>query len=821
MKSILHFLLFFLIGVVANATDAAPGFYGQTIFVSTTNDEIAKSSIQDLQFFLQKATGRSFKVENFAGQDAEGIYVLINEPSRIPSAHRQKFDKGTIEDFVISADSRRLHLLSTHPAGFSRSIYTFLDQLGFKWYFPGDEWMHVPWLSKITISTQQYITPSFNLRNFFGTGSILPAKTIDPDRTLQRSWDDWKRRNRMGGDVSPGGHYGETFNAKYKTLLEANPSWLALVNGKRVAWSPEAKWCISNKQLRAVYLKDRVEELQSRLKQSKYKTEKIVVSVDPADGYNECECSECKKIGSISNRYFLMANEVAKAIKPMSPQAFVNIYAYNTHAEVPTFPTESNMLVQVIPYAFQNGRTPNQLIQDWTKHHDYLMLYDYYGIPDWHFDLPLTAAYTPEALADKIAFWKSQDIKGFMLESSFGIGSTGTGLYYMSRLGWDINENISGIAGRMYEQLFGTASLQAKNYFSKLSDFRGAVDLPYLLNQLSLAKSNEPAVQKRLASLKSYTHYLVLYYQWSNAPENLKEQTLDELVRYNWSSYHLRMVHTTRIGELMTRKSKDFKNMENRYNIFEPLGSVMRVLKQVDSRTIEQDFVSDVRNYPLQAGMAYVKPAGNMKFINKSAAKEEANPQGMTLVEFPETYVMPSPDGSINFMLKINEGSANNSNQKVEVTLVDTVDGKHMAFQTYDIGPTWKKISLKATAGKAYRIYMKSGTWFKLHFPPAQWAAFKSIPTYSMMGKLYFFVPQGATHIYYSNNAAEQPLVSDPDGKAIPAEKLKNGNMFRVPVRREAAGKWWSVAGTEYKTLQFYHQPALFFTRPDYAINQD
>src|SRR5262249_28649004 len=145
----------------------------------------------------------------------------------------------------------------------------------------------------------------------------------------------------------------------------------------------------------------------------------VVLSVDPADGGGDCECEYCKKLGSVSDRTFLLANEVAREFSKISSMAFVNLYAYNTHAAPPTFELEPNVIVQIIPYAFQDVGTPEQMIGLWKKKDKNLMIYDYYAIPDWHYEVPTPRKTSPDTLVKRIAYWKKQGIKGFLLESVF------------------------------------------------------------------------------------------------------------------------------------------------------------------------------------------------------------------------------------------------------------------------------------------------------------------------------------------------------------------------------------------------------------------
>ncbi|MBD0287792.1 MAG: DUF4838 domain-containing protein, partial [Flavisolibacter sp.] len=506
-------LTFFSLGLY---TTGYAQLYRQTIYVDRINDPLFRTSLSDLTAFLKKITGRDFSIkESVEGIDA-GIYFIWNKPGLVPEAQQEKLTKGTIEDFILSGNNNRLLIIAKHPVGFTHALYSYLDRLGVKWYFPGDEWSIVPSLNNITITSTEFVSPSFHQRNFFGTGSILPVKSLDPSGSLQKKWDDWKRRNRFGGEINPGGHYGEVFNLKHRQLLEQHPEYLALVNGKR-EWSVGAKWCVSNKKFRELFISDRVNELRTSLQTPRNPDEKIVVSVDPADGAGDCECPDCKKSGAVSDRYFLLANEVAKEFTKISPLAFANIYAYNTHAAPPPFKLNPNVIVQIIPYAFQSVGTPEEMIGLWTRQHNNLLMYDYYGLPDWHWDTPLTGRWSPFVLTNQLLFWKQQGIRGFMLESSYGSASAGLGLYLAGRLGWNSNESVEKLSQDFYKDLFGNASVYIANYYKKLAEsFSGVADLPYLLEMLQKADdaTKDNQVKLRLESLKAYTHYLSLYYQW-------------------------------------------------------------------------------------------------------------------------------------------------------------------------------------------------------------------------------------------------------------------------------------------------------------------
>ena len=807
----------------------ASPYYAQTIYAVQLNDGAFQQSLADLKTYLQKATDKNFSIQPYDNKIGKGIYIVLNKRGVLPSALFAKLEKGSVEDFVLTGNKEKLVLVANHPKGLSRAIYTYLDRLGIKWYFPGEEWTHVPALSQITFSKTQYVSPSFSIRDFFGTGGIVPVKAVDSNASLSRKWEEWKRRNRLGGQLVLAGHYGEAFNLKHRKELEAHPEYLALVNGKR-QWSTTAKWNISNKDLRDLFINDRVEELKRRMQQIKYSNEIITLSVEPADGYGHCECDDCKKIGTVSDRVFFLANEVAKAFAKVSPYAYVNLYAYSGHAAPPNFKLEPNVIVQIIPYAFQKVGTPEQMITAWREKCKNLYLYDYYGIPDWHYDTPLSGGWSPAGLVNKLNDWKKFAIKGFMLESSYSIGSAGLGLYFMSRLGWNINEQVKTIQSSFYKNMFGTAAPKVKAFYEKINgNFQGAADLPYLLNLLQQAStaSKSDKVKSRIQLLQAYLHYLVVYYQWQAAPAASKGQAWEDVVSYAWRIYPTAMVHTTRLAQLLNTKAPGV-SLVSEWKLQGEPGNKLKSVKVLSENEMKEVFSNDLQQYPLLEDFVYTNKEKNKNILLKpsiasdtKSATDIKNSPEMMLLDIPETYIKASKDGFFTFSLKVNEGSQNNQQQSVVVQCMDTAGYKKVYEQRISIDRNWKQLQIKLPPQKMFRLIVKNTNWIRMQVPVDQWVAFKNIPANAVMGRLWFHVPPDVKYVYFSNGHDKQPVFLNVAGKPLKIETVNNQRLYRINVDTPATDRWFSINESQYKRLQFYAIPGLFFLHPGFIVQQD
>lgn len=810
MKSIIVVCLFFALFIPFTGYSRVDGLYGQFIFVAPLKDANFELSVADLKVFLERATKTSFIVTDATQRPTKGIYLLLSQPGLLPKQLEASLAKGGIEDYVLSGDKDKLLIVATHPVGLSRGIYGYLDHLGFRWYLPGNDWTIVPSLSAITYTGSMFFSPDLVYRDFFGTGGIAETKALDPSFQLSGIWGDWKRRNRFGGEYPLAGHYGETFNIKHRKELEQHPEYLAMVNGKR-QWSVGAKWCISNKNFRALFIADRVADLQKRLQQSKYSNEKIVLSVDPADGGGECEDAECRKMGSANDRIYFLANETAKALKKISPRAYANIYAYNTHPAPPPFKLDEHLIVQVVPYAFQSFGTPAYMLQQWTKAHSNLHMYDYYGLTDWHWDIPLSGpTWGLNSYLSRVKSWKNSGIQGYFLESSYGAASTGLPIYLLGRWGWNNAENLGLVRESFYQQLFGKAAGYMKAYFEKIThDYSGPADLPYLIDVLDKAAKSTPdkTVQSRIDYFKSYLHYLVLVHRYQQVAD---EQRMNELYTYVYQIYFSGAVHSTRIAQLLFSKLPANSNLRTTWKFDQP-GGKAAAIKPLTKKQLDALFAQDRKDYPLLPGFPYTQKRSAVRYtLAERMPGQQPTGEGMVILHWPETVVQTAADGTVRFYIKVNERSENNAYQKFPVRLVDTATGREVAAKTIEIDKNWQLVTLRGQAGKAYQLVIVNQNWIRFMVPENQWLAFKMIPKYAVLGKLWFYAGPQDSYVYFSNDTKEQPVFFDPKGKKAEAEKVNDLNLYRVKVGAANDG-WWSVDATEYKSLQFHDKLQLFF----------
>ncbi|MBL0311099.1 MAG: DUF4838 domain-containing protein [Bacteroidetes bacterium] len=556
---------------------------GKKIVVNEGAYNMVKDATEDLRAHLSEACGVNFTIEKQDSSITTGIFLNLLYP-RKDSAYLKRLDIDNQDVFLLEGDGKRFVKISAFSKqGLVNGIYTYLDRLGFRWYYPGELWKYVPKLMDVGISIDTIEKPDFVLRAFFGTFGTPRNRVIDKNAIVDREWNLWSVRNRLGGTYSLKGHaWGDFFWRNIQTFLK-HPEYAALVNGKRSELnSGGIKFCTSNKGLQELFVQDRVAELKKNMNDIPNRPV-YTVSVEPSDGEGFCECDECRKLGTISTRVFLLANLVAKEFQKVSPKAFVNLYAYNKHAAPPDIALEPNVIVQIIPYGYQDYTSPEVMFKEWKLKCNHLFVYDYYGLPILNLDKPLQGSLTPIEFANRIRFWHDQGIKGITLESSYSIGATGLGLYLFSRLSWNINTNVEREVSEFYQKIYGNAAGKVRQAQSALETDTNLIDKRISLHLASrIIDSQETATQNdtilgaRLTSYKAYLLYLNFLYDFQRNEITEDTTAIDRLMTFVYGTFFLKMVHPFPVSEWLKNYGANPEYAKRCWDTFNPTKKGMK-----------------------------------------------------------------------------------------------------------------------------------------------------------------------------------------------------------------------------------------------------
>src|SRR5690606_28286651 len=105
--------------------------------------EPMKAAAADLQKYVQKISGVELPLIT-DGSDAPGITLNIGKTSTSKSSDLPD-SKLNPETYAITQRGDDVYFAGNYPSPTAFAVYSFLqDQLGVRWFAPGDDWEYVP-----------------------------------------------------------------------------------------------------------------------------------------------------------------------------------------------------------------------------------------------------------------------------------------------------------------------------------------------------------------------------------------------------------------------------------------------------------------------------------------------------------------------------------------------------------------------------------------------------------------------------------------------------------------------------------------------------
>ena len=783
-----------------------------------------RADANDLARHLERMTGAGFKVVPTATAPATGAIVIgtLDEFPQVRGAlpaDAAKIFAESREAFALKSESGRLLVIGASDLAVPHAVFTLLEQLGCRWFLPGDNWTVIPSRRELAVQVETASRPAFRMRNFFGTGGFGPANPIDPKLTFRDQWDTWKRRNRFGGEFQFAGHSGEAFSEANKAELEAHPEYRAMVNGQRLPWSHGVKPCASNPAAVKLFIEDRLKAFRQQLKLDPSGPRSRAVSVEPSDGGNHCECLDCVRLGSVSDRVFFLANEVAKAVAREFPGRAVSLYAYNAHAAVPAISLEPNVYVTAIPYGFQRtGMTGDDLLAAWKSKSASLSLYDYWSIPDWENNLP-TFDFDRRA-AERIRYWHQQGVEGFSAESTYSAGAMGLAWYVAGRLMWNPQADEQALITDFLNQCFGPAAAPMRRMLTRwsrgflLTDHELALSFRDLTETRKLA-GTDAAILARLNDYAGYVQYLRLWYEYQEAKPKTAARTAAAraVVAFAWRLYPSCMVHTFRMHQLIASRYERDEQLLADYNMKKPGApgwATAKPLAAAEFAALLTDGVAKYRPYEFEA-REFGSALEPLTKANTGARKDAFSPKmrmaGITLFEFEALADLKS------LTLKI-QVSSNSNPTAADRLRAWSADGTKVFEQELPADGQEREIVVPLPKPGRHRLEIfDQKTMFTLQMPAGVPLVTRSFISPDLSPKVFFHVPKGLTRLAMHVPGVIPIKLFDGDGKPVTYQGSK---LIVADVPPGQDGRVWSLSGYKaWVPIKLLNAPQVFSFFPD------
>lgn len=829
--------------VAATTVHAQSTTYGDRIVTPEKLSPQAEAAVADLLEYLPRITGRKFT--RSTDRNEPGI-ILLRLPAsefavRLEAAFNRDVSGLSTETFCLRPGGDRLWIEAKSDLGLAHGVAAYLEWLGVRWYHASDRWTVVPKRDDIRLTEKVCESPAFRMRVFAGSGGFGPATPRDPKKELQARWEAWQRRNRFGGEFRLAGHSGESFNLKHRAILEAHPEYRALVDGKRADWWLAGKFCISNPEVLKLYVEDRLAVYRQAKKLDPNGPGSWAVSVEPADGGGHCECAECLKLGSVSDRVFYTANVVARAVRKEFPDGHVSLFAYNEHAGVPNIAIEPNVYVAVIPYGFQRtSLAPEQLIDAWGNKASELRgaerpqqllgfgIYDYWSIPDWSHDAP---TFDPLVAGPaKLRSWHDRGVNGFLNETTYSGGAMGPAWWIISRLAWDTSRDVEALFKHFCTDCFGPGAPPMERMLRRWSTgyYPTTHELALSFRDVDEAwrlAEADPASAARIADYGRYVEYLRLLHAYDTAKYRSEEryQAAVVLADYGWSIYDSAMVHAYRHAQLLGRdEAPTHPELRERYDPRKP---------EAPGWAASQQLTDDEIRTRVTAGVAKFQPESfTVRRYDGKLRPLVAKPNPASTDEYGPILWSSS---SLTIDIVIPEGAASPSlrlaiEKPVRVTVLDAngvVVWNEVLVETPGGLQEWRDVPIHAPRPGSYQVRLWSPKrTFCLQMPvnvPHRldgWYNSQGRPT----PRLYFYVPHDVDRvaIYAKYVAAGPPKFYDADGREVKPTFVDGERLILTDVPAEQRGRVWSLdkAKCPIEHLHMLNTPQSFAFAADCVL---
>jgi hypothetical protein len=793
------------------------------VVISAKASDATKAVAAELAQFLGRIAGAKFDVISEDGS----LGIVLGTLAEFPDPALEKplelrglggFDGR--EAFVIRTEPKRLRLIGATDLGASHAAFALLESLGCRWYFQAPEWEIVPSVATLRVNLNRDDRPAILARRIWYGGGMFEH---GPKAPPVRDYAAWARHNRMAQSFTVNcGHAWQTIIAENKSAFDEHPEYLALVGDNRQG----EQLCVSNQGVR---------EIATRwaLNFFKKNSSTDMVSLETSDGGGQCECEACAKLGTISDRAFGLANEVARAVAKQYPGKMVGLYAYNEHSEPPAFALEPNVYVQLTA-GFTRGRyTFDELLELWPQKCKNMGFYEYLSVWPWDYDqFPGGRANDTAYLRKQIPRYLSAGATSLDCESSGNFGPHGRGYYITNKLMWDPKADVDALLADFYDKAFGPAATAMQRYFERFDKSNKPLISEHLLGlgfrdveEASRLAVDRPDVQARLDHLKQYLRSAHLHWIVDRTTDKSKkkELTLAALThgyrtRYSYMNHWVGMR-----DDWASRAAVEFG--EPSWAPTDPtLKKPWAVVRPYTHDETEAEFREGLEHFQPDNAIEEKQFSNDLVPVDFSGASSTDAIAPAAPVESVQTYqwglryALYSLKGEPLQMTLIAGTIAHYRNMAPARWTVTDASKRHIAGDRLPLDGQLHKLELKVPSPGLYFLdFDDSMAGWQIRMAPGRHAAVVLEPTRRVehagwMQPMHFYVPKGTSELqyYWSGNPHR---VHGPDGKVL-KEVTTRGSFVKVAVPDGADGKTWHFSQMMLDSLRFFNAPNYIAASP-------
>lgn len=611
------------------------------VFVAASGNDSINGTITRLFSELDKTGFGRYEVRPASLYKGSGILLLhAKDAASYKIAVPAELSKMGPEAIYINADNRTAIFVGNSSLAIQEAIFIYLEQLGFRWFLPGEAWTIAPRLNNIYKPFRKLIAPDYEFRTIANGHGYLNLEKPKKD------FDTWYMANRMGGSFSMflGHNYGNIVTAR-ADIFKQHPEYFASpVPAGTLPVDP--KFNVANKDLVKLIIDVASKDVEWQIKNNR---SPVFFSMEPSDGGGFCTSPECLAIGNPSDQVFYLANEVAKALKKY-PGAWVGTYAYNEHIVPTKYKLEPNVFVMVTNGFNRSKYNTDELLQLWKNKAGKVGVYEYLSVFEGNMDMPgRHNASKTDYLRNSIRNFYNSGARSYQGESTIGWINKGLGQYLLTKLLWDVNVNTDSIKNDFYSKAFEEGAVPMRRLFEAWESYPYGVPFPtdladwhnWIEEASKAVKSKE--VKKRIDQVKIYLHYVVLY---AELQTNKSEALMQKILEYTWRTKELAAFAT--VPALVSLAN---------YSGFPALAYYAggeqkwkQNNKPLDNDEIKDNFKDDAKKFKKTEGIASYKTGDSFTDLKKVTTIPAGN-----FLETPHSFW-----GTTEYVVRINKKGADN-----------------------------------------------------------------------------------------------------------------------------------------------------------------
>jgi len=496
-----------------------------TVVRSVYASALELKAAAELVNYIKSITGAELPVVT-NGEEVAGtkIYIGGASPHIDPDAIRQGGEDPASFRLVAAADSVQLYGLSDQ--GTLYAAFELLEQLGVRWFMPGDIGTVIPSRKTITLPIQDTIQhPGFSARAMQATEAYQKPSGLPNGVNLNEGkiWVEYMRLNQK--------YYGNhglpcTISAKDRPDLYL-PNENGLPTTQLDVTKPDVLACVVQGSLNKLQQDPNLKDLRMG------PNDGLVKVLQPHPDWDGNDMDATHDTLSLTDRYVKFYNLVLEQLELAGyPDVSISFYAYDTYYQPPVRWTPHPRLIPVIasitvdrfhaldnPLSWERGHL-KEIIEGWRNLGVQPQIYQYlYNLADP--GLPFSPV---DQVSSEFKYYKQNGITGIRAENLPSWGYQGPGLYLAAKMMWNPDLDVEDLLDDYYSKFYGPAAQPMREHFETLEQafadadyFAGNIyDFPHILTdkvwkemektlgkaEKEANKSNDPVYGKRVAMVR-------------------------------------------------------------------------------------------------------------------------------------------------------------------------------------------------------------------------------------------------------------------------------------------------------------------------------